>query len=311
MSRTTLDIHEPRDHAGSPTVSVRGVTKRFGPLTAVEDLSFDVRPGVVTGFLGENGAGKSTTLRILLGLASPSEGSATVLGVPYAALSDPARSVGAVLETQSYNPMRTGRNHLVALAAAAGVPTARVDEVLEQIGMTAAARRRAGTYSLGMRQRLAIGAALLGDPRVLVLDEPANGLDPKGIRWLRDLVRGFVAGGRTVLVSSHALAEMEQLADQAIVISRGRLVRHASLAELTNRSRSVRVRSPRSRHLADVLRADGHEVVVGTDGELRVTGAEVDRVGALAFDANVPVYELTEQQASLEDVFFELTREER
>lgn len=311
MARQPVRTQGPRDGAGSATISVRGVTKRYGSLTAVEDLSFDVRPGIVTGFLGENGAGKSTTLRILLGLTSPTKGSATVLGVPYADLGDPARAVGVVLETQSYDPTRTGRNHLAALAAATGIPMGRVDDVLEQVGLASAARRRASGYSLGMRQRLALGAALLGDPRVLVLDEPANGLDPQGIRWLRDLVRGFAAAERTVLVSSHALAEMAQLADEAIVISKGRLVRQASLAELTHRSRTVRVRTPRPRDLADILRAAGHEVVASRDCELRVMGTDVGRVGAMAFDAGVPVYELTAQQASLEDAFFELTKEER
>jgi ABC-2 type transport system ATP-binding protein len=304
-----LDARADTDAA--PTISVRGVTKRYGALTAVSDLSFEVRPGAVTGFLGENGAGKSTTLRVLLGLAAPTAGSATVLGMPYAELPDPARSVGAVLETQSFHPMRTGRNHLLAVATAAGIRADRVDEVLEEVGMTSAGRRRAGTYSLGMRQRLALGAALLGDPRVLVLDEPANGLDPQGIRWLRDLVRGFAADGRTVLVSSHVLAEMAQLADEAIVISRGRLVRHASLAELTDRSHTVRVRTPRAERLADALRAEGVDVVAGPDGELRVSGVDVQRVGALAFESRVAVFELTELPASLEDAFFELTEEDR
>jgi ABC-2 type transport system ATP-binding protein len=294
----------------TPAISVRGVTKLYGSLAAVNDLSFDVCPGLVTGFLGENGAGKSTTLRVLLGLTAPSEGSATVLGVPYAELRDPAGSVGAVLETQSFHPMRTGRNHLRAVAAAAGIRAGRVDEVLEQTGMTSAAGRRAGTYSLGMRQRLALGAALLGDPRVLVLDEPANGLDPQGIRWLRDLMRGFAHAGRTVLVSSHVLAEMAQFADEAIVISKGRLIRQASLGELTDRSRTVRVRTPGAERLAAALRAEGRDVVAAPGGELRVCGIGVERVGALAFEAGVPVHELTELQGSLEDAFFELTEEE-
>ena len=309
MSEPLLSAAPPVTPAASATISVRNVTKRYGSLTAVDDLSFDVRPGVVTGFLGENGAGKSTTLRIVLGLATPSAGLATVLGAPFVEMRDPAFNVGAVLETQSFHPLRTGRNHLLAVATAAGIPSARVDAVLDQVGLASAQRRRAGTYSLGMRQRLALGAALLGDPQVLVLDEPANGLDPLGIRWLRDLVRGFAAGGRTVLISSHALAEMAHLADEAIVISHGRLVRHASVSELTDRSRTVRVRSPRSDQLANVLRSSGYDVVVAGGGELRVAGAEVDRVGELAFDAGLPLYELTEQQASLEEAFFDLTGE--
>jgi ABC-2 type transport system ATP-binding protein len=295
--------------AAEPAIGVRGLTKRFGSVTAVDGVSFDVRPGVVTGFLGPNGAGKSTTLRMILGLVAPSEGSAAVLGVPYAGLSEPARAVGAVLETQSFNPQRSGRNHLAALAAAARIDRRRVDEVLEQVGMTAAGRRAAGTYSLGMRQRLALAAALLGDPRVLVLDEPANGLDPQGIRWLRDLVRGFAERGRAVLVSSHALAEMAQLADEAIVINRGRLVRQASLDELTNSSRAVRVRSPGASTLAAALRREGQEVVLARTGELHVTGVPIERIGALAFEAGVPVYELSEHQTTLEDAFFELTEE--
>jgi ABC-2 type transport system ATP-binding protein len=292
-----------------PAIEVRGLTKRFGSVTAVQDVSFAVRPGVVTGFLGPNGAGKSTTLRMILGLVAPSQGSAAVLGVPYAALPAPARAVGAVLETQSFNPQRSGRNHLAAVAAAAGIERHRVDEVLEQVGMTGSARRAAGTYSLGMRQRLALAAALLGDPRVLVLDEPANGLDPQGIRWLRDLVRGFAERGRAVLVSSHALAEMAQLADEAIVINGGRLVRQASLDALTSSSRSVRVRSPRASALAAALRCEGTEVALAGTGELRVAGLPIERVGALAFEAGVPVYELSEHQSTLEDAFFELTEE--
>jgi ABC-2 type transport system ATP-binding protein len=223
---------------GSPAISVRGITKRFGAVTAVDDLSFEVRPGIVTGFLGPNGAGKSTTLRIVLGLVSPTEGTATVLGMPYRSLPEPARAGGAVLERQSFNPLRSGRSHLRVLADAAGIDAYRVDEVLEQVGL-AAARRRAGKYSLGMRQRLALGAALLGDPRVLILDEPANGLDPSGIRWLRDLLRGFAAEGNAVLVSSHVLSEMAQLADEAIVINHGRLIRQAPMHELANGARSL------------------------------------------------------------------------
>lgn len=224
---------------GSPAISVRRVTKRFGAVTAVEDLSFEVRPGVVTGFLGPNGAGKSTTLRMILGLVQPDDGSASVLGMPYQDLPNPTGMVGAVLETQSFNPMRSGRNHLQVMATAAGVSARRVDEVLEQVGLTAAARRKAGKYSLGMRQRLGLAGALLGEPRILILDEPANGLDPQGIRWLRELLRGFAAHGNAVLVSSHLLAEMAQLADEVIVIDRGHLRRQAPVRELTNGTRTL------------------------------------------------------------------------
>ncbi len=295
---------------GSPAISVRGLTKRFGAVTAVDGLSFEVRPGVVTGFLGANGAGKSTTLRIVLGLVSATEGSATVLGLPYASLAQPARTVGAVLETQSFNPLRSGRNHLKVLASASGIDQRRADEVLEEVGLAAAGRRKAGTYSLGMRQRLALGAALLGEPRVLILDEPANGLDPQGIRWLRDLLRRFAAGGNAVLVSSHVLTEMAQLADEVIVIHRGRLVRQAPVRELTNGAHEVRVTTPDASTLATVL-ADARLRVreAGAD-ELLVSGADAATVGTLAFRAGVPVLGLTEQQTSLEDAFLELTEEE-
>ncbi|HEU4526807.1 MAG TPA: ABC transporter ATP-binding protein [Actinomycetota bacterium] len=239
QTRKTGTAQDRRAPLGSPAISVRGVTKRFGDVTAVEDLSFEVRPGVVTGFLGPNGAGKSTTLRILLGLVRPDEGSATVLGLPYASLPEPTRTVGAVLETQSFNPLRSGRNHLRVLTAASGIPSARADEVLELVGLTAAEGRRAGRYSLGMRQRLGLAAALLGDPQVLILDEPANGLDPQGIRWLRDFLRDFAAQGNAVLVSSHLLSEMDQLADEVVVISRGRLVKQAPVNELTSGSRTL------------------------------------------------------------------------
>ena len=299
-----------RASLGSPAISVRGVTKRFGSVTAVHDLSLEVHPGVVTGFLGPNGAGKSTTLRIVLGLVAPTEGTATVLGMPYRSLSDPTTTVGAVLETQSFNPLRSGRNHLRVLASASGIPQRRVDEILELVGLEAAARRNAGTYSLGMRQRLALGAALLGDPRILILDEPANGLDPQGIRWLRDLLRGFAADGNAVLVSSHVLTEMAQLADEAIVISRGRLVRQARLSQLTSDSRELVVVTPEAGRLAAALQERGLEVATRDDGELHVTGADAARVGMIAFEARVPVLGLAEKESSLEDAFLELTEED-
>jgi ABC-2 type transport system ATP-binding protein len=224
----------PRAEVGDPAIAVRGITKRFGPVTAVDGLSFEVHPGRVTGFLGPNGAGKTTTLRIVLGFAEPTEGTATVLGFPYRSLHRPSRSVGAVLEAQSFDPRRTGRNHLRVLGAASGLPDERVDEVLALVDLDRAARRKAGAYSLGMRQRLALAGALLGDPSVLILDEPANGLDPQGIRWLRRFLQAFADDGKAVLVSSHLLAEMAQLADEAVVINRGRLVRQGAIAELTN-----------------------------------------------------------------------------
>ena len=295
---------------GSPAITVRGVTKRFGSVTAVDDLTLEVHPGAVTGFLGPNGAGKSTTLRIILGLVSPTEGSATVLGMPYASLRAPARTVGAVLETQSFNPLRSGGNHLRVLASASGIDPRRVDEVLELVGLAAAARRNAGTYSLGMRQRLGLGAALLGEPRILILDEPANGLDPQGIRWLRDFLRTFAAQGNAVLVSSHVLTEMAQLADEAIVINRGRLVRQALVAELTRGSRRLRVVTSEVARLETALRERGLGVVSTGDGELQVSGADAARVGTIAFETGVPVLGLAEHENSLEDAFLELTEED-
>ena len=232
--RTSSGRIGPLDRIGTPAIAVRGLTKRFGDVTAVEDLSFEVRPGRVTGFLGPNGAGKSTTLRMILGLVRQSEGTASVLGLPYRAIDNPACTVGAVLETQSFNPLRSGRNHLRVVAAAEGLDDERVDAVLELVDLSAAGHRKAGRYSLGMRQRLALAGALLGDPKILILDEPANGLDPLGIRWLRDFLQGFAARGNAVLVSSHQLGEMEQMADEAIVIHEGRLVRQATLADLTD-----------------------------------------------------------------------------
>ncbi len=219
---------------GTPAIVARGLTKRFGSLTAVDGLSFEVVPGRVTGFVGPNGAGKSTTLRMLLGLVEPDEGTATVLGLPYASLEQPMTTVGAVLEVQSFHPLRTGRNHLRVLAAASGIDDARVDAALELVGMTDAAGRKAGGYSLGMRQRLGLAGALLGDPSVLILDEPANGLDPHGIRWLRTTLRDVAAGGKAVLVSSHLLAEMARMVDDVIVIDRGRLLRQGAIEELTD-----------------------------------------------------------------------------
>ncbi len=298
------------DAVGSAPISVEGVTKRFGSVTAVSDLSFEVRPGVVTGFLGPNGAGKSTTLRTILGLVEPDDGAATVLGERYATLAEPARAVGAVLETQSFNPLRSGRNHLRALVAASGIPDGRVDEVLEEVGLTAAARRNAGTYSLGMRQRLALAAALLGDPRVLLLDEPANGLDPQGIRWLRDLLRGFAAQGRAVLISSHVLTEVAQIADEVIVIARGRLVRQGPLSGLTDAGHGVRVTTTDVPRLVAALRGRGLGVVSDGSPEIRVSGTDVGQVGTIAFETGVPVLGLEAERTNLEDAFLELTEED-
>jgi ABC-2 type transport system ATP-binding protein len=310
MATSLTETSIGREPLGSPAISVRNLTKRFGGVTAVDHLSFEVRPGIVTGFLGPNGTGKSTTLRIVLGLVTPTEGSGTVLGMPYGRLPEPTRTVGAVLETQSFNPLRSGRNHLRVLAAASDIDRNRVDEVLQQVGLSAAARRKAGKYSLGMRQRLALGAALLGDPRILILDEPANGLDPQGIRWLRDLLRGFAAGGNAVLVSSHVLTEMAQLADEVIVINKGRLVRQAPVHELTNGSRALRVRTPEAQRLAAILREQGLRVRNAGADTIDVSGAAAAQVGTLAFEAGVPVLGLSEQETSLEDAFLELMKGE-
>ena len=291
----------------APAIVAEGLTKRYGAVTAVDDLSFEVRAGAVTGFLGPNGAGKTTTLRMVLGLARPTAGSATIFGQPFAALPDPARSVWANLEVCGMHPGRSGRNHLRALAALAGLPTPRVEEVLDLVEMREAADRRAGGYSTGMRQRLGLAATLLGDPEVLVLDEPANGLDPQGIRWLRDFLRGVASEGRTVLVSSHVLSEVEQTVDDVIVIHRGRLVQSGPIASLLT-GEGVRVRSPRADELASALARDGAEV--RTEGDvLHVQGRTTDQVGDLAFAIGVPLHELAVEAASLEEIFFRLTSE--
>jgi ABC-2 type transport system ATP-binding protein len=293
---------------GAPAIVAAGLTKRYGSVTAVNDLSFEVRSGAVTGFLGPNGAGKTTTLRMVLSLARPSAGHATILGKPFGELPDPAGSVGANLEICGMHPGRSGRNHLRALAAFSGLPKSRVDEVLDLVEMSAAADRRAGGYSTGMRQRLGLAATLLGDPEVIVLDEPANGLDPQGIRWLRDFLRAAAAEGRTVLVSSHVLAEVEQTVDDVLVIHHGRLVKSGPIASLTAGG-GVRVRSPAAAQLAAALERDGAEV--RTEGErLLVQGRSAEQVGELAFASGVPLHELAVEAASLEEVFIRLTSDQ-
>jgi ABC-2 type transport system ATP-binding protein len=294
-----------------PVLSTMHLTKHFGEITAVSDLSFDVQPGSVTGFLGPNGAGKTTTLRMLLGLATPSDGQALVFGRPYAQLERPASRVGAVLDASDLHPGRTGRDHLRVLARASRVLPSRVDDVLALVDLASAADRLAGGYSLGMRQRLALAAALLGDPELLVLDEPANGLDPEGVRWLRDLLRAFAAQGRTVLVSSHHLAEVAQTVDQVVIINRGRFVVESALSALTARlGATIRVETTQPDALDGALR---HAGVSGTDrenGTLYVHGVTADRIGDIARNANVPLRELVTERSSLEEVFLELTAEE-
>jgi ABC-2 type transport system ATP-binding protein len=306
-STSTLDALRVPDAVGSPAIVARNLTKRFGSLTAVDDLSFQVRPGQVTGFLGPNGAGKSTTLRMILGLVTPTSGSASVLGLPYASLDRPMQTAGAVLEVQSFHPLRSGRDHLRVLAAAAALPDDRVDEVLAQVGLADAADRQAGKYSLGMRQRLGLAGALLGEPDVLILDEPANGLDPQGIRWLRELLRSFAEQGNAVLVSSHLLSEMAQMADDIIVVNHGKLIRQGSVAELTGAGTLV-VASPEMGRLEDALVAAGIELRRGADG-LIVSGGDTERIGRVALTAQVPLSRLQRTDVSLEDAFLELTEE--
>ncbi|HVF75564.1 MAG TPA: ABC transporter ATP-binding protein [Acidimicrobiales bacterium] len=291
-----------------PAIVADRLTKRFGDVIAVDDISFRLEPGSITGFLGANGAGKTTTLRMLLGLARPTSGTAHFDGVPFAALSAPSRTVGAVLEPR-FHPDRRARDHLRALAAAAGVPDRRVEEVLALVGLDGAARRRVGTYSLGMRQRLGLAAALLGDPEVLVLDEPANGLDPEGIQWLRGLLRSLRDEGRTVLVSSHQLGEVAQTVDDVLVIAGGRLVASSPLRELPGLGADrLHVRTPQAAALADALARRGITATGDGDGEgLVVSGASAEEVGRAVADAGLVVYELRPLEPSLEDVYFALT----
>ena len=290
-------------------IVVANLTKRFGNVRAVDDLSFEVEPGTVTGFLGPNGAGKTTTLRCLLGLVTPNQGTTTIGGRRYADLPDPLGTVGAALEASGFHPGRTARNHLRVLCAAAGLPDRRADEVLELTGIAEAANRRVRGFSMGMRQRLALATTLLGDPRVLILDEPANGLDPAGINWLREFLR-YLAGsqGKTVLVSSHILSEVEQTVDSVVIISRGRLVREGTLRELLGSTNAaVRVRAPEGGKLREVLERDGLQVRAGGDGALLVPGASAEAVGHLAFVNDIELHELAPQSSDLEDVFLELT----
>jgi ABC-2 type transport system ATP-binding protein len=291
-------------------VKAESLTKRFGEISAVTDLSFALEAGTITGFLGPNGAGKTTTLRMILGLTAPSSGQALVFDRPYAELPHAALRVGAVLEATDFHPGRSGRDHLRMLGKAAGIPDSRADEVLGLVDLGDAARRRVKGYSLGMRQRLGLATALLGDPELLILDEPANGLDPEGVRWLRDFLRRMASEGRTVLISSHVLAEVAQTVDRVLIISRGRLVLSSSLAELTaHAGGAVRVRSADPQRLTTALRDEALQVTAGTDHALLVHGASSERVGEIAFAAGVPVHELVNDSGLLEDTFLELTAE--
>ncbi len=288
-------------------IEISHLTKRFGGFTAVDDLSFVVEPGRVTGFLGPNGAGKTTTLRMALGLVRPTSGTATIDGQAYADLRDPLATVGAALEATNFHPGRSGRDHLRVMAAAAGVPDTRVDELLELTGIPAFARRRAGAYSMGMRQRLALAAALLGDPRVLVLDEPANGLDPEGIRWLRGFLRMLSREqGKTILVSSHLLQEIAQTADDVVILANGQLVRSGTMADLSGRPTAL-VRTSDPATLATTLHEAGLASTAGADGALVVECEDLRRVGDLVQSAGLPVWELRAQRADLEELFLSLT----
>jgi ABC-2 type transport system ATP-binding protein len=293
-----------------PAVVADSLTKRFGSVLAVDSLSFALTPGTITGFLGPNGAGKTTTLRMLLGLAKPSGGSALIFGRPYAALDESALRVGTVLEATDFHPGRSGRDHLRTLSRAVSLPDSRVDEVLRLVELDGAAHRRVKGYSLGMRQRLGLAAALLGDPELLILDEPANGLDPEGVRWLRDFLRAFAAGKKTVLISSHVLAEVAQTVDQVLIINRGKLVVETSLEQLTARvSGSVRVRTPERSKLREALAQERIETTTVNEQGLLVHGVSSEEVGDVAFAAGVPIHELVAEGSSLEDIFLELTAE--
>ncbi|MFC7549533.1 ABC transporter ATP-binding protein [Plantactinospora sp. GCM10030261] len=303
------------DGQRSPTsedgrIIVSGLTKHYKTVRAVDNLSFVVEPGRVTGFLGPNGAGKTTTLRMLLNLVTPTAGTATIGGHRYADLTDPLRQVGAVLEASSAHRGRTGINHLRVIAAAAGLPRSRADEALEMVGLTPAAKRKFKGYSLGMKQRLGIAAAMLGDPRVLILDEPANGLDPEGIRWMRGFLKSLAAEGRTVLVSSHLLSEMQLLADDVVIIAAGKLVRQGPVGEVVGsmtHSARVRVRTPQADVLAGALAGDGVVIDKADGGVLMVAGMDAPAVGRAALASQVELHELTTERPDLEGVFLELT----
>jgi ABC-2 type transport system ATP-binding protein len=289
-------------------IRVRGLSKRYGDTVAVDGLTFDVRPGVVTGFLGPNGAGKSTTMRLILGLDRPTAGWATVHDRPYRELPAPLRQVGALLEAKSVHGGRSAHRHLTWLAQAGGIPRTRVDEVLGLVGLADVAGRKVRGFSLGMAQRLGLAAALLGDPPTLLLDEPVNGLDPDGIRQVRVLLKDLAAEGRTVLVSSHLMAEMEATADQVLVIGRGRLVADTTVAELTRQAGGgwVRVVSPEPARLAAALELAGGRVDTGADGTLEVHGLDAPRIGDAAAAAGIALHELTPRRSTLESAFLDL-----
>ena len=293
-------------------IDVRGVTKRYGDKVALDDVTFSVKPGLVTGFVGPNGAGKSTLMRLVIGLDAPSSGAVTVNGRAYRDHAAPLHEVGAMLEARAIHPGRSAASHLLAMAQTHGIARARVDDVIDTVGLRDVANRRVGTFSLGMFQRLGIAAALLGDPATLVLDEPSNGLDPEGILWIRTLLKGLAVEGRTVFVSSHHMSEMAITADHLIVIGRGHLIADTSVADFVRHASSniVRVRTPDASRLTAALSADG--VSVRQDGGievLEVSGLSAEQVGQAAFANQILLYELTPEQASLEEAFMRMTRE--
>jgi len=289
-------------------IEARGLTKRYGDKLAVDDLSFTVRPGIVTGFLGPNGAGKSTTIRMILGLDRPTAGRVTVDGRRYADQPAPLHVVGALLEARAVHTGRSASNHLLALAATTGIARSRVEEVIDLVGLREVARKRAGGFSLGMGQRLGIAAALLGDPGTLILDEPVNGLDPEGILWIRNLLKRLAADGRTVFVSSHLMSEMALTAEQLIIVGRGRLIADVSVADFTRSSRaSVRVRSPQAAQLRDLLAGPQVTVTSAEAGVLEITGLDSEDIGRVAAQHQLTLYELVPRTASLEEAFMELT----
>jgi ABC-2 type transport system ATP-binding protein len=292
-------------------IEVTNLTKHYGRHAAVDDLSFTVKPGVVTAFLGPNGAGKSTTMRMILGLDRPTEGQALVNGKPYAEHQAPLREIGALLDAKEVHPGRPARDHLSALAATTNISKRRVGEVLDIVGLSEVADRRSGGFSLGMGQRLGIASALLGDPPTVMLDEPVNGLDPEGILWIRNLLKSLAAEGRTVLVSSHLMSEMALTAEHFIIVGRGRLIADMSGSELTAMTEpaSVRVRSPHSSQLRELLAGDAIDIVIRGHDLFDVVGVDADEIGARAWSANLQLQELTPARASLEDIFIDLTKD--
>ena len=299
------------DRGNAAVIEASNLSKRYGSTLAVDDLTFTVRPGIVTGFLGPNGAGKSTTMRMILGLDRPSSGSVTVNGKPFAQHHDPLRQVGALLEARAVHTGRSARNHLLAMAATAGLGKRRVDEVIDAVGLTDVADRRVGKFSLGMGQRLGIASALLGDPRTLILDEPVNGLDPDGVRWVRLLLRRLAEEGRTVFLSSHLMSEMSLTADHVIVVGKGKLLRDQSMADFIAESgaRTTRVRTPQLPELTQLLEGERGAVTMTDDGSLEVQGIAIERVGELAAGAGITLHELSNQSASLEQAYMALTED--